>query len=227
MRQSLLMKSPISNWLTPVVGVPPVGKTAVLGGGAGFYVTAGGARPLAYRWLKGGVEMAGQTNRYRVTVYDQFGNERSATTTIVPSVPVNQAPQPFIRVSPVIAGPGEDVLLDASQTFDPEQSAGFLEVEWDLNGDGAFDTLPTAELAGLFNFNTQGSRLIRARLTDPAGDSAISAPVALNIVECQTELSPTSRSHGYGGGANKVTVTAGLKCRWLPVSSLLSWSCSP
>ncbi len=161
----------------------------------------------------------GQTNRYRVTVYDHFGNERSATTTIVPSVPVNQAPQPFIRVSPVLAGPGEDVLLDASQTFDPEQSAGFLEVEWDLNGDGNFDTLPTSELAGLFNFSTQGSLLIRARITDPAGDVAISAPVALNIVDCQTELSPTSRSHGYGAGTNKVTVAAGPKCRWLPTTT--------
>ncbi len=163
--------------------------------------------------------LPGQTNRYRVTVYDRFGNERSATTTIVPSVPVNQAPQPFIRVRPVIAGPGEDVLLDASETFDPEHTVGFLEVEWDLTGDGNFDTAPTSELAGLFNFSTLGSRLIRARLTDPAGDVAISAPVALNIVDCQTGLSPTSRSHGYGGGANKVTVTAGPKCRWLPVTT--------
>jgi hypothetical protein len=32
------------------------------GAGAGFYVTAGGARPLTYRWLKDGVDM-GRTNR--------------------------------------------------------------------------------------------------------------------------------------------------------------------
>jgi len=163
--------------------------------------------------------LPGQTNRYKITVYDHFGNQRSVFTSIFPSVPVNQAPQPFIRVSPVITGPGQDVTLDASDTFDPEQTGGFLEVEWDLNGDGSFDTVPTSELASITSFNTLGHRLIRARVTDPAGDSAVSAPVALNIVPCATVLSPTSRSHGYGGGSNKVEVAVGAKCRWSPTTT--------
>ncbi len=48
---------------TPVIGVQPTSKASIPGAGAGFYITAGGARPLAYRWMKDGVELAGQTNR--------------------------------------------------------------------------------------------------------------------------------------------------------------------
>lgn len=47
----------------PLIGVQPVNKVSIPGGGAGFYITAGGARPLSFRWMKDGVEIANQTNR--------------------------------------------------------------------------------------------------------------------------------------------------------------------
>lgn len=161
----------------------------------------------------------GQTNRYRITVYDELGNQRTASTIVFPTVPVNQAPQPFIRVSPIVVGLGEDVRLDAFDTFDPEHTAGLLEVEWDLTGDGSFNTVPLGDLLLITSFTNLGPRLIRARVTDPAGDVAVSAPVAINVVLCDTELSPVSRSHGYGGGNNRVTVTARSKCRWTPITT--------
>ncbi len=160
-----------------------------------------------------------QTNRYQITVYDAHGNQRSALTTIYPLATVNHAPQPFIRVSPAVLGPGEDLLLDASDSFDPEHLFGLLEVEWDLDGDGQFDTAPSAELTLTTNYFTLGTRHIRARLTAPSGDSAISTPIAVNIRPCLTSLSPVQRSSGYGGGNNKVTVTTSGKCRWTPVAN--------
>ena len=48
----------------PVIGVQPVSKVSLPGSGAGFYVTAGGARPLGFQWLKDGAEMPGQTSRW-------------------------------------------------------------------------------------------------------------------------------------------------------------------
>jgi hypothetical protein len=47
----------------PVIGVQPVSKASVPGASAAFVATASGVRPLAYRWLKDGVEISGQTNR--------------------------------------------------------------------------------------------------------------------------------------------------------------------
>jgi hypothetical protein len=48
----------------PVIGIQPVSKASIPGGGAGFYVTAGGARPLTYQWLKDGAPISNQTNRW-------------------------------------------------------------------------------------------------------------------------------------------------------------------
>gem|GEM_PF-446857 len=48
----------------PVIGLNPQDRTAVPGSMVSFSGTAGGARPLSYRWLSNGVEVAGQTNRY-------------------------------------------------------------------------------------------------------------------------------------------------------------------
>ncbi|HMJ91452.1 MAG TPA: BACON domain-containing carbohydrate-binding protein, partial [Candidatus Acidoferrum sp.] len=119
-----------------------------------------------------------------------------------------------MRVIPVIAGPGDDIWLDASGTFDSEHGSGSMEVEWDLDGDGIYDTAPDGNLVYVANFYTSGTRFIRARITDPAGDVAISAPVAVTIVPCATSLSPTNRSHGYSFSTNFVTVAAGPKCIW-------------
>ena len=47
----------------PLIGVQPVSKASIPGAGAGFYITTGGARPLSFRWMKGGTEIANQTNR--------------------------------------------------------------------------------------------------------------------------------------------------------------------
>ena len=160
-----------------------------------------------------------RTNRYTVTVLDQRGNRRSAATAIYPAATVNHAPQPFIRASPVVVGLGEDVMLDASGTFDAEDNVSLLEVEWDLDGDGLFDTFPVSTLFFTTSYSTLGSRLIRARMTDPSGAVSISAPVAVSVVSCNTSLSPTNRNHGYGYSTNTVKVTTGTKCHYLVINT--------
>ena len=155
-----------------------------------------------------------ETNRYTITAFDRQGNRGAAETGIYPLLNVNHSPQPFIRVSPAVVGLGEDVVLDASDTFDPEHGGGLIEVEWDIDGDGVFDTPATTDPVYIVNYFTLGSRLIRARLTDPAGDVAISAPVAVNVQSCLTTLSPIIKSHGYGYSTGTVTVTSGAKCLW-------------
>ncbi len=157
---------------------------------------------------------AGQTNEYTLRVIDLQGNQERVTATLVPAVTVNHAPLPFITATPVTVGLGEDVLLDASATFDAEHSSSLLEVEWDLNGDGIFDTPPSTFPRYTTRYLTVGSRLVRARVADPAGAEAVSAPVAIRAVLCSTVLSPPERTHGYGTSTGTVNVETTAQCVW-------------
>ncbi|MEY2408983.1 MAG: hypothetical protein QOF48_1653, partial [Verrucomicrobiota bacterium] len=162
----------------------------------------------------------GQTNKYTVSVYDLQGNKRSVVASVMPGFTVNRAPQPFLQAHPATAGPGEDIVLDASRTFDPEHSAAQLEVEWDFNGDGIFDTEPTTILTVTNRYTEMGNRLVRVRVTDAAGDQTISAPIAVNIVPCAAKLSPTTRKHGYAAGSGGITATnIGALCEWVAFST--------
>ena len=160
-----------------------------------------------------------ETNRYTITVFDQQGNRRSAQTSIFSQATANRAPQPFIVISPLVAGPGQDVVLDASGTFDPEHSTDLLKVEWDLDGNGSFDTPSASGLAFTNHYFTFGSRIIRARITDSLGVAAVSAPAVVSIVPCPATLSPSARTHGFGGSTGAIAVTVGPQCQWSVVNT--------
>ncbi len=162
---------------------------------------------------------AERTNRYRLTVFDRQGLRHTAETTIYPLPTFNRSPQPFISALPIVAGLGQDIVFNGAATFDPEFSQNLLEIEWDLDGDGHYDTVPTTELVMTNNYYTLGSRIVRARVTDPAGASAVSAPIAVNVTICLTALSPLTRFHGFAGSAGTVEVTVGPKCEWTVVNT--------
>ena len=72
-------------------------------------------------------------------------------------------------------------MLDASSTRDPDHASSYLTVEWDLDGDGIFDTAPTTRKTYTASFPTVGVQLITVRVTDPAGAQSVSTPLALRI----------------------------------------------
>ena len=84
----------------------------------------------------------GDTDQYQVVVYDVYGNRSLAATDITPATGFNAAPHPHIQVlgnsTPRINQP---LTLDARYSGDV--SSPTLTVEWDLDGDGVFDTAPT------------------------------------------------------------------------------------
>ena len=55
-------------------------------------------------------------------------------------------------------------------------------MEWDLDGDGIYDTAPSSTLNRPTSFNAPGTRQVFARLTDALGASAISSPIALRVL---------------------------------------------
>jgi hypothetical protein len=124
----------------------------------------------------------GQTNQFTVSVWDTQGNKHWVETFIVPRTGFNRAPRPFVTLSTATALVGQSIVLDASGSTDPDGSLGSVQVEWDLDGDGTFDTTPTTNKKRTTSFDTPGDRMIRCRLTDISGAQAVSAPVALRVL---------------------------------------------
>ena len=125
----------------------------------------------------------GEPHEFQLTVYDGAGNTWTEVTLITPGTGFNYAPQPWIRTFPRSrALTGELVDLDASETSDVNDPAISLLVEWDLDGDGVFDTQPTADKHYRTSFDTVGVRVFRLRVTDPHGAVTVSTPVNLRIV---------------------------------------------
>jgi len=123
----------------------------------------------------------GTTETYEIVVYDVYGNLQSGQTSIVPTAGANRAPVPKVKISRSTVPVGAAVVLDATHSSDPDHPSASLSVEWDLNGDGVFDTAATTNQTLVVQFPEPGTRLIQARLTDPAGAHSLSAPLAIRV----------------------------------------------
>jgi len=134
---------------------------------------------------------------YTVVVYDQEGNRASQEVTITASAKSNRAPRPFVRIIPPVMLRGESFTLDASDSTDPDQSGASLQVEWDLNGDGVFDTAPTTTKTLTIAKDAPGPVPILARITDTAGASTLSTALFID---------PHLPVLGAGGGTGSLAM---------------------
>ena len=103
----------------------------------------------------------GQNDEFTVAVYDTQGNQRSTSVNITPNGGFNRAPVPKIALFPSMIMPGQAIRFDASGVSDPDHSASQVMVEWDLNGDGMFDTPPTTQKSFTMPFAEAGAWLVR------------------------------------------------------------------
>jgi hypothetical protein len=125
----------------------------------------------------------GDPHEFQLTVYDAAGNTWTDVAVITPGTGFNYAPRPFVRTYPRSwAVVGETVELDASGTSDVNDAVGSLVVEWDLDGDGVFDTPPTTNKYFYTTFDSVGVPVIRLRVTDPHGAVTVSTPVNLRTI---------------------------------------------
>ncbi|MFH0793290.1 MAG: hypothetical protein V2A74_04585 [bacterium] len=131
----------------------------------------------------------GQNNNYSIRLFDAQANRQDISTTINPASGFNRAPQPFIQAKPSKTAVNSPLVLDASRSYDPDHSVALLVAEWDLDGDGTFDTAPTTNLTYIATFSSAGTRKVCARITDPAGAQSISAPIGIRIT------APTTAAH--------------------------------
>jgi len=125
----------------------------------------------------------GITDNWELFVYDSQGQTYTVLTIsgFAPQTGLNRAPFTSIRVSKSALVPGEQVTLDAGRSFDPDGDTSQLQVEWDVNGDGTFDTAPSVAKMLNTSFAVPGIYQITARLTDVKGDSSVSSPIGVRV----------------------------------------------
>jgi hypothetical protein len=124
----------------------------------------------------------GVEDTWIVQVFDVEGNRAFSIETLATCAEgYNQAPTPYISVSSHIAAMGENVTLDASRSFDPDGDSTQMTVEWDLDGDGAYDTAPSTDKTHVTAYSKPGIYQIVARLTDEVGDSSRSMSMGVRI----------------------------------------------
>ncbi len=95
------------------------------------------------------------TIRLRVT--DQGGNTGMAERTITVT---GSGPVASFTVTPLFPFVGE------SATFDASASTAALSYSWDLDGNGSFETGPSASPTVTHVYQTPGERLVKLRITD-------------------------------------------------------------
>jgi hypothetical protein len=138
----------------------------------------------------------GADNNFTISVYDTQGNVQNTSVTIRPATGFNRAPRPFVKVLSSTAEVGKSVVFDASLSSDPDQSSTSLTVEWDLNGDGVFETQRSTVKTLTTTFSTAGTRLVRVRVTDLLGAQSVSTPIAVRL------LAPDATAPAVHAGAD-------------------------
>ena len=132
---------------------------------------------------------AGPNTEFAIEVFDTAGNKTRSSLQFTPPATGNHAPQPKIRASAEWIVPGQLVTLSANGSFDSDPGST-LQVEWDTNGDGTFDTTLSSNLTHTVSYATPGATLVRARLRDNAGAMSVSAPIPIRIA-AEVNLSPS------------------------------------
>ena len=102
-------------------------------------------------------------------VTDDEGTTATTTRTVTVTAP-NQPPTASFTASPNPASVGEAVLLDASGSSDPDGEV--VKYEWDLNGDGSYETDGGAGATTSHIFEGAGSHQVGLRVTDDEGTTA-------------------------------------------------------
>ncbi len=83
----------------------------------------------------------------------------------------NRPPVAALAASAVLVGAGRQVDLDAAGSRDPEGLR--LVFEWDLDGDGDFETASGTTTKAMTRWTRGGTHVVRVRVNDPHGGRAV------------------------------------------------------
>jgi PKD repeat protein len=101
-----------------------------------------------------------------LTVTDDAGARDTRRKTVNVG-PVSRSPQASFNYSPINPGMGQQILLDASSSFDPDGT--IVAYEWDLDNDGTTDA--SGQVTGV-RYYSPGSHQVRLTVLDNSGLSS-------------------------------------------------------
>lgn len=104
------------------------------------------------------------------------------------TAPVNTAPTARLSASSNSVQAGQQVTFDASGSTDSETSSANLQVRWDYDNDGVFDTSSSTVKTAGTNFNTAGVKVIRVAISDEGGLSS-EATTTISVSLCSSNAS--------------------------------------
>ncbi len=113
-----------------------------------------------------------ETGEYEVTleVRDTDGNVSEATYDI--RIINNTEPTASFTVSPTEATPGVDFDFDAGNSSDDQYKSYTLEVRWDFDGDGTWDTDFSTDKTVSHNYDSPGSYDVILQVKDPESNTS-------------------------------------------------------
>jgi PKD repeat protein len=199
--------APANEAIVPYVDGKPVAYTkAAEGTGAGPF-----ANSTLYFMSRGGTGLWGAGDLQDVAVYDRPLSATQVANHFA-GVKGNQPPTASFT-APASVKVGEAVTLDASASSDADGTVE--QYEWDLDGDGTFETSTGANPKVTRSFGTAGTIQVGLRVTDNSG--------ATSVTSRTLTVQPTEGGGEEGGGGGNgsgaayrgaVTATPGLQHFW-------------
>lgn len=117
----------------------------------------------------------------------------------------NEVPTARLAVTPELGTVETEFTVDASGSTDPEEESRFLQVRWDLDGDGVWDTLWGAVKVRKMQFSDLGSFPVRVEVKDSHGATAqasreivVGRPVQA-VLTVDRELAPVDSVFTFDG----------------------------
>ncbi len=120
----------------------------------------------------------GKSLSWQVRVYDAQGKWIHKSGKVSVDKRRSHAPIPSITASRFKAKVGQQVTLDASGTKDPDSKR--LQIQWDTNGDGEFDTPASNQPKHTVKFDKPGHYRIRAQVSDGRNKS-VTPPIVIAV----------------------------------------------
>lgn len=111
------------------------------------------------------------TGEYEVTMEVRDTDGNTATTTYDIRIVENTEPRADINVEPTVATPGVEFEFDAGACSDDQYKPTYLEVRWDFEGDGNWDTTFSTYKQEDHYYDESGTYDVIVQVKDPEGQT--------------------------------------------------------
>ncbi len=148
------------------------------------------------------------TYQATLQVRDSKGLTDSKSLTITVSPKPNTPPQALFSISPNPAWTGDTVTLDASASTDTEDGAN-IQVRWDFEGDGTFDTAYSYTKTITHVYLTAGVYSPKLEVMDSkAAVSTVTHPITINLKQNTPPVAELTSNPANGTTATLFTLDA-------------------